>query len=106
MLCDALVDAKMYHMEKRHRRSTPPRKRRTTLTLPADSLSHAERIARTRNVTLSTVVSEALADGLQRHLATERSEQILQSYRTAFSGLSDLEMSILDGVILEPKARG
>jgi hypothetical protein len=56
-------------------------------------------------VTLSTVVSEALADGLRRHLATERSEQVLDAYRAAFSGLSDLELSILDGVVLEPKAR-
>jgi hypothetical protein len=70
------------------------------LNLPADSVSLAKRIARARKVSMNTVISEALANGLQRHVARERSEQVLQTYRTAFSGLSALEMSILDGVIL------
>ncbi|SPE40833.1 exported hypothetical protein [Candidatus Sulfopaludibacter sp. SbA3] len=95
----------MYHMEKRERHSTPAKKRRTTLSLPAGSLSHAARITRARKVSLSTVIAEALSDGLQRHLAAERGEQILRAYKTAFAGLSDVEMSLVDGVILEPKAR-
>ncbi|MBZ5726348.1 MAG: type II toxin-antitoxin system CcdA family antitoxin [Acidobacteriia bacterium] len=81
---------------------SPLKKRRTTLTLPADSLSRAQRIARARNVNLSTVVAEALSEGLRRQTAAERSDEVLAAYRKAFSGFSAEEMSILDGVILEP----
>lgn len=81
-----------------------PGKRRTTLTLPIDSLTQAERIARARKVNLSTVISEALSEGLSLHAATERSQQVLQAYRRAFAGFSDEEISILDGVLLEPES--
>jgi hypothetical protein len=86
------------------RRDTSP-KRRTTLTLPADSLSQAERIARTRRVNLSTVISEALSEGLRVNSALERSEQVFNSYKKSFSGFTDDEIAILDGIILEPVNR-
>ena len=89
-------------MSKKTPRSAKPAKRRTTLTLPADSLLHAERIARVRKVNLSTVVSEALSDGLRLNLAVECSEAVLSAYKRAFAGFSEEEMSILSGVILEP----
>jgi post-segregation antitoxin (ccd killing protein) len=79
------------------------KKRRTTLTLPSDSLLKAERIARAKNVNLSTVISEALAEGLRRHATAERSEEVMNAYRKAFSGFTDEEIAILDGIILEPK---
>ena len=88
---------------RRHR--TSPAKRRTTLTLPADSLQQAERIARARKVNLSTVISEALSKGLLMHTAAERSEQVLQSYKKAFAGFSDAEMMVLDGILIEPAAK-
>jgi hypothetical protein len=78
-------------------------KRRTTLTLPADALARAEHIARARKVSLSTVISEALSEGLQRHASAERGEEILKTYKRAFGGFSDEEMQILDGIILEPE---
>lgn len=84
------------------RHSTNTIKRRTTLTLPADSLMQAERIARHRKVNLSTVISEALSEGLRLHTAAERSEEILSAYKKAFLGISDEEMLLLDGVLLEP----
>ena len=34
-----------------------------------------------------------------------RNEEVLNGYKKAFSGLSDEELAILDGVILEPAAR-
>jgi hypothetical protein len=40
--------------------------RRTTLSLPAEPLDEAERIARTRHVNLSVVVGEALTEGLRQ----------------------------------------
>ena len=81
------------------------KKRRTTLTLPVDSLAQAERIARSRNVNLSTVIAEALSEGLRRHADAKRSEEVLDGYRKAFAGFSDEEMAILDGVILKPVGR-
>ena len=62
----------------------------------------AERIARARRVNLSTVVSEALSEGLKLYAAAERCEQVLGAYQKAFAGFSEDEMSILNGVILEP----
>ena len=89
---------------KRQHYSGHPKKRRTTLTLPADSLTQAERLARARKVNLSTVISEALAEGLRLQMAGERSETVLNAYKQAFSGFSDEELSILDGIVLEPIA--
>jgi hypothetical protein len=77
-------------------------KRRTTLTLPADSLTQAASIARARKVNLSTVISEALTNGLQAYAATQRSEEILSAYKKAFSGFSEEELLLLDGVVLDP----
>ena len=81
------------------------KKRRTTLTLPVDSLTQAERIARSRKVTLSTVISEAISEGLRLHAALERSEQVFEAYKKVFSGFTDDEMAILDGIILQPVRR-
>lgn len=91
-------------MNRTRRHSDPLKKRRTTLTLPADSLAQAERIARTRKVNLSTVVSEALSEGLRISASSERSEKVLNAYKSAFSGFSREDIEILDGVILEPVA--
>jgi post-segregation antitoxin (ccd killing protein) len=86
------------------RKPSQPKKRRTTLTLPAEALSEAQRIAHARNVNLSSVITEALNAGLRLQIAAERREEVLESYRKAFSGFSDEEMSILDGIILESGA--
>lgn len=90
-------------MIRKPRRSDRPIKRRTTLTLPADALAQAEHIARARKVNLSTVISEALSEGLHRHTAAERGEEVLNAYKKAFRGFSDEEMNLLDGIILEPE---
>ena len=81
------------------------KKQRTTLTLPSDSLAKAKNIARARGVNLSTVISEALSEGLRLHEATKRSEEVLNSYRKAFSGFTEVERALLDGIILEPSPR-
>lgn len=91
-------------MKAPRRRGANPVKRRTTLTLPADSLLQAERIARAKRVNLSTVISEALSDGLRMHAAAERSDEILSAYKRAFAGFSDEEMLVLDGVLLDPRS--
>jgi len=89
-------------MERGLHRGVRSSKRRTTLTLPADALSDAERIARSRNVTLSTVIAEALTDGLQLRAAAKRGEQVLRAYEQAFAGFSEEELMVLDGIVLEP----
>jgi post-segregation antitoxin (ccd killing protein) len=76
-------------------------KTRTTLTLPTDSLKQAKQIARARKVNLSTVIAEALENGLRLHRAAQRSEQVLEAYRKAFSGFSQEEILLLDGFVLE-----
>jgi hypothetical protein len=80
-------------------------KRRTTVALRAELLTQARRIARTRRVNLSTVISEALADGLRMHAVVDRSEEVLSSCRKAFDGFSGEELLLLDGVVLEPAAK-
>ena len=92
-------------MKHLRRRGTIPAKRRTTLTLPADSLRQAERIARAKRVNLSTVISEALSDGLQMQAAADRSDEVLSAYKSAFTGFSEEEILVLDGVALESAAR-
>ena len=70
-------------------------KRRTTLTLPADSLLQAQKIADSRRVNLSTVIAEVVAAGLQFESAKQRSDQILDNYRKAFAGFSEDELAIM-----------
>ena len=89
-------------MKPQRRHTADTARRRTTLTLPADSLLQAERIARAKRVNLSTVISEALSDGLRIRAAAERSEEVLSAYKQAFQGFSDEEMLVLDGIVLEP----
>jgi post-segregation antitoxin (ccd killing protein) len=84
---------------------SPVKKQRTTVTLPSESLREAHRIARARRVNLSTVIAEALSEGLRQQTAAERSEGVLEGYKKAFAGFTDEEMAILDGVILEPANR-
>jgi hypothetical protein len=80
-------------------------KRRTTVTLPAGALKEAERIARSRNITLSAVLAEGLDRVIHDQSDTQRAADVVASYRRAFRGLSDEQMMILDGIILEPKKR-
>jgi Post-segregation antitoxin CcdA len=85
--------------------TAPLKKRRTTLTLPADSLAEAHRLARIKKVNLSSVIAEALVDGLRQQTATERSDETLRRYQKAFSGLSGEKMLLLDGIVLKRPSR-
>ena len=81
----------------------PTSNKRTTLTLPASALNRAGKLAAERHVTLSTVVAEALQDGLAMRQRTRRAEEVLAKYRAAFSGFTEEERLLLDGVDLEPE---
>jgi hypothetical protein len=69
-------------------------------------MRETQKIARSRQVNLSTVISEVVSAGLQLESAKHRRNQILENYRTAFAGFSKDELAILDGVILEPVGAG
>ena len=81
-------------------------KRRTTLTIPVETLAAAERIARLRKVNLSVIVSEVLDEGLRAKEAAalegQRRVQAWEKYRESLSHLTDEEMLLLDGIIMEP----
>jgi hypothetical protein len=81
-------------------------KRRTTLTIPVETLAAAERIARLRKVNLSVIVSEVLEEGLRAKetaaLEGQRRVQAWEKYRESLSQLTDEEMLLLDGIIMEP----
>jgi hypothetical protein len=76
-------------------------KRRTTVALPASVLKAAQRSARSRQVSLSTVISEAVQAGLEAETGEERAARVLDHYRLAFAGLTEDEAMIVDGIILE-----
>lgn len=44
---------------------------------------------------------EAFSEGLRLQTTAERSDEVLERYEQAFSGFSDNEMAILNGVILQ-----
>ncbi|HUE22108.1 MAG TPA: hypothetical protein VMQ86_10530 [Bryobacteraceae bacterium] len=81
-------------------------KRRTTLTLPVEALSEAERIARARKVNLSVVIAEVIEEGLRARSAAkaegERRVQAFEAYCRAVSDLTEDEMLLLNGIIMEP----
>ena len=56
-------------------------------------------------MTLSTVISEAISEGLRARAPLERSKQDFEACSKAFSAFSDDEMAILDGIILQPIRR-
>jgi len=74
---------------------------RTTISLPAASLSAAKRAAKVRRVKLSTVVAEALEDSLKQQQAKERAKSTFARYQRAFDGFNEEELMILDGIIPE-----
>jgi hypothetical protein len=56
-------------------------------------------------VTLSTVISEAISEGLRVNAPLERCKQDFEAYTNAFSGFTNDEMAILDGIVLKPVRR-
>ena len=78
-----------------------PKQVRTTISLPAASLTAAKRAAKARRVKLSTVVAEALEDSLKQQQAKERAKATFSRYQRAFAGFNEEELMILDGIIPE-----
>ncbi len=74
---------------------------RTTISLPAASLTAAKRAAKARRVKLSTVVAEALDDSLRQQQVKDRAKATFARYQRAFAGFDEEELMILDGIIPE-----
>lgn len=75
-------------------------KRRPTLTVPASTLEAAKRLANKRKVHLNVVVNEALEEGLRQKLALERAEDFVQRMSRAFTGLTEDELQLANGIHL------
>jgi hypothetical protein len=56
-----------------------------------------------KQVTLSSVVGEGLADGLAMRSRERRAQEILAAYKAASQGFSEEKRLLLDGVDLEPE---
>lgn len=74
---------------------------RTTISLPAASLAAAKREARERNVSLSSVVAEALAQTTKQRQSRARADTFWERYRRTYAGFSEEETMILSGIDLE-----
>jgi hypothetical protein len=81
-----------------------PKQVRTTISLPAASLTAAKRAAKAQRVKLSTVVAEALDESLKQQQAKDRAKATFARYQRAFEGFNEEELLILDGII--PENRG
>ena len=81
-----------------------PKQVRTTISLPAASLSAAKRAAKARRVKLSTVVAEALDESLKQLHAKDHAKAAFARYQRSFAGFTEEELMILDGII--PEHRG
>ena len=81
-----------------------PKQVRTTISLPAASLTAAKRAAKARRVKLSTVVAEALDESLKQRQAMDQAKATSARYQSAFESFNEEELMILDGII--PEHRG
>lgn len=83
---------------------SPAKQVRTTISLPATSLTAAKRLAKARRVKLSTVVAEALDESLTQQQAKDQAKATFGRSQRAFEGFNEEELMILDGII--PEHRG
>ena len=86
-------------------RNRRPETRRTTLTLPESLLRQAERLARERHRTLSSVVAGLLGDALRNGDraadAARRQAAILNMWKTAYVPANEEEALLLEGIVLD-----
>jgi hypothetical protein len=82
-------------------RSTPPRKHRTTISLPEDLLRKVERLAVERHQNLSSAVAYLVECGLRNGAKTPKdSRGILEMWKKAYLPLTEEERLLVDGVIV------
>ena len=82
-------------------RSTPPRKHRTTISLPEDLLHKVERFAIERRQNLSSAITYLVESGLRNEAkAPKDSRGILEMWKKAYLPLTEEERLLVDGVIV------
>ena len=76
--------------------------RRTTLSLPDPLLRQAERLTNERRQTLSAAVAGLLEQALkERSRDVDRPSQVLEMWMKAFRPLTEDEMLLVDGIVVE-----
>ena len=82
--------------------------RRTTLTLPAELVNKAERLAKQKRQTLSAVVAGLMEQSLRGYAPTPVGDpNIAGVLRKAFGSLTEDEMLLVDGIVMsEPVGEG
>jgi hypothetical protein len=68
-------------------------------------LDRAEQIASERRQSLSAVISDLVENALEtRDSLAERNADVLESWRKAFAGLTEEEMMLADGIVLDDRS--
>ena len=81
-------------------RSSRPRMRRTTVTLPDDLLRKVERLAVQRHQTVSAAIATLIETPLRQLEVQDRSGNGWDHLRKSMEGLTEEEQMLIDGVIL------
>ena len=85
--------------------SAKNKKRRTTLSIPIETLAAAQRVADIRKVDLSVIVSEVLEEGLRAKEAAalegQRRVQAWEAHRQSFAWLTKEQQQALSGVFMD-----
>ena len=82
-------------------RSSRPRTRRTTVTLPEDLLRQVERLAVQRHQTVSAAIATLIETSLRQLEVQDRSGNGWDHLRKSMEGLTEEEQMLIDGIILE-----
>jgi|SRR5580704_16567702 hypothetical protein len=81
--------------------SRPPRKHRTTISLPEDLLRKVERLAAERHQNLSSAVAYLVESGLRNETkAPKDSRDVLEMWKKAYLPLTEEQRLLVDGVIV------
>src|SRR6266513_5328792 len=81
-------------------RSSRPRTRRTTLTLPEDLLIQVERLAMRRHQTVSAAIATLIEAPLRQLAVQDRSGNGWDHLVKSMEGLTEEEQMLIDGIIL------
>jgi hypothetical protein len=81
-------------------RSSRPRTRRTTLTLPEDLLKKVERLAVQRHQTVSAAIATLIETPLRQLEMQDRNGHVWDHLQKSMEGLTEEEQMLIDGIIL------
>jgi hypothetical protein len=96
-----MLRTKMRTAKLSRRRSSRPRTRRTTLTLPEDLLRRVERLAVKRHQSVSAAIATLVEAPLRQLEVQDRHGNGWDLLRKSMEGLTEEEQMLIDGIILE-----